>query len=227
MNYFYLFVIAGLLLLIASGGFYRIKEPSSILKEKKSFIEIIKSIPFEIKKNKNLKIYIILLNVSGLYFSTLPFLIIYAKNNFGLTKMHIGNFLLLRIVGVVVTSYILMKLSKSYKFILRLSLLIGGLIPITAIFLSSRENIYLFIFIFAGVSIAALKIAKSGILLEISNNDNRALYTGITGATNLTVMIFPIISGYLIKVLSFEAIFIFISFVVLSSIFWVGKLKFD
>lgn len=225
MNYFYLFVIAGVLLLIASGGFLKISEPIIKPKYKRSFLEIIKSIPAEIKKNKNLKYYIILLNVSSLYFSTLPFLIMYAKTNFGLTKEHIGNFLVLRIIGVIITSFFLIKISKSYKFILKFSFIIGGTIPIIAILLSNNEMLYQSIFIIAGISIAALKIAKGGILLEISNNENRALYTGITGASNLTVMIFPIVSGILIKVLDFKFIFITVSALVFLSIFFIDKLE--
>jgi len=225
MNYFYLFIIAGVLLLIASGGFLKIKEPLIEPKYKKSLFEIIKSIPAEIKKNKNLKYYIILLNISSLYFSTLPFLIIYAKQNFGLSKENIGNFLILRITGVIITSFLLIKISKSYKFIMKLSFIIGGIIPVFAVLLSNNELLYQSIFIIAGISIAALKIAKGGILLEISNNENRALYTGITGATNLTIMIFPIISGILIKVLSFEVIFFTVSLLVLSSIFIINKFE--
>ena len=223
-NYFYLFVIAGILLLTASSGFLKIKEPSIKPKNKKNFFDTIKSIPDEIKKNKNLKYYILLINVSSLYFSILPFLIMYAKENFGLTKEHIGNFLILRIIGVVITSYFLIKISKSYKFILKLSFSIGAAIPLIAILLSNNETLYQIIFIIAGISIAALKIAKSGILLEISNNENRALYTGITGALNLTILIFPIISGILIKTLGFKTIFVFASFLVGISVILINKL---
>jgi hypothetical protein len=148
----------------------------------------------------------------------------YAKENFGLTRENIGNFLILRIIGVIITSFLLIKISKSYKFILKLSFIIGGSIPIIALILSNSSLLYQSIFIIAGISIAALKISKSGILLEISDNENRALYTGITGATNLIAMIFPIISGILIKTISFKFIFITVSLLVFSSIFIINKL---
>jgi len=56
-NYSILFLIAGLLLGIASLGFWRIHEIKSIIKKKRGFWEFFSKIPSEIKKNVNLKYY--------------------------------------------------------------------------------------------------------------------------------------------------------------------------
>ena len=41
------------------------------------------------------------------------------------------------------------------------------------------------------------KIAVEGILLEITTESNRALYSGIFGAFNITISVFPLLIGIL------------------------------
>ncbi len=223
-NYALLFLLAGFLLFIASWGFMTLDEPVTELKEKKNILEIIKYIPKEIKKNKNLKYYLILINIMGFFMTTTPFLIKYAKNNFGLTGAQIGNYLILRVTGVVLIGFLLVKISKNYKFILKLAFIIAGIIPIAAILLKSHPELYQFIFIFIGMSVAMIKVVKQGVLLEISTNENRVIYTGITSSGNLVVAIFPIISGFLITAVGFEAIFISLSITLFLFFFLIDKL---
>lgn len=71
---------------------------------------------------------------------------------------------------------------------------------------------------------SAYKISKNGILLEISNSDNRATYTGISGAGDIVSMIFPLLAGALIAVLGFHVIFIIVSVIVLTGFFIARKL---
>lgn len=57
-----------------------------------------------------------------------------------------------------------------------------------------------------------------GALLEISNENDRALYYGIFGTLNLSLELMPLLSGKLIGFIGFEMIFIiypFITFIVL------------
>ena len=49
--------------------------------------------------------------------------------------------------------------------------------------------VYQWIFFIAGFSISAYAISVQGILLEITNNDNRAIYAGISGTLSLTTAI--------------------------------------
>ncbi|MDA3814003.1 MAG: MFS transporter, partial [Candidatus Cloacimonetes bacterium] len=88
-------------------------------------------------------------------------------------------------------------------------------------------NIFLYqlIFVLAGVFVASYKIAIEGILLEISNNENRATYTGIAGAGNLLPTIFPLVSGLFITFFGYVPTFILLSIFIGLSIYFITKLK--
>jgi len=61
-------------------------------------------------------------------------------------------------------------------------------------------------------------------LLEVSDNQNRALYTGIAGAGNILPALFPISAGWIIKAYGFNTFFIIFMAVVTSSLFFIYKL---
>jgi hypothetical protein len=91
-NYSLLFLVAAFLLLTASLGFWQLKEVRSKIKINKGILSFFKQIPSEIRQNSNLKYYLLLINTFGLALSLLPFLILFAKENFDLTGKMIGNF---------------------------------------------------------------------------------------------------------------------------------------
>ena len=226
-NYSILLLIAGILLFIASLGFWKIKEISIEIKKKQSFLEFFKMIPQEISQNSNLKNYLFIINFLGLGFSLIPFMILYAKQNFELSATLIGNILLFKIVGMLITSLILYKRSKQfeYKKLLFFSLAFGMSLPILSLIFSNNYLMYQLIFVLSGVFITAFGIARNGILIEISSNENRAIYTGISGAGSILPTIFPLIAGILISVWGYYATFIVVSIIVSFSFVFIRKIN--
>ncbi len=210
VNYSVLFLIAGLLLFIATAGFWKIREPESKVEKKNSLWQFFTMIPSEIRKNKNLKYYLLIINSLGLGLSLLPFLILFAKENFGLSYQLIGNFLLYRTLGMLTAGLILFKFSDKflYKTLLKFCLILGSSIPLVSLIFSDHIVLYQFIFIFSGVFVATYKVAINGVLLEISNNENRAVYAGISGAGNILTTLFPLFAGILISAFGFHFVFI-------------------
>jgi MFS family permease len=228
-NYSILFVMAALLLSIASGGFWMIKEMPSNKKPGKTLAEFFRLIPGEVKNNSNLKYYLVLINILGLGLSILPFFLLLAKDTFGLSDASVGNFLVFRISGMLIISLLIYRFSRQngYKGILIAGLSIGVVLPPLAIFLSNYQFIYQFLFILSGAYFSIYRIAVSGILVEISNDDNRALYTGIAGAGNILPAVFPLVAGSLIAFFGYTAVFLFVSVALVSVIPFVRKLQCD
>jgi len=228
INYSILFLCAGILLLIASLGFWKIREVKSLVKSQKGFLEFFTMIPSEIRKNPNLKYYLLIINSLGLGLSLLPFLILFAKENFGLSYGLIGNFLLFRTIGMLSAGLFLFKYSNRflYKNLLKFSLLLGASLPVLSLILNHIVSVYQLIFILSGVFVAIYKVAISGVLLEISTNENRALYAGISGAGNILTTLFPLFAGVIIAILGYHAVFITVSLIVLMSYIFVTKLHF-
>jgi len=229
VNYSILFLFAGLLLLTASIGFWRIQEFKSVVKAEKGFIEFFTLIPSEIRKNRNLKYYLLIINSLGLGLSLLPFLILFAKVNFGLSYKLIGNFLLFRTIGMLATGLFLFKYSKMFKYktLLKVSLTLAGLLPVISLALSQTPFMYQFIFILSGIFFAVYKIAMNGVLLEISTNENRSVYAGISGAGNILTTLFPLFAGVLISIYGYHIVFITITIIISFSYVFVTKLQFN
>jgi len=84
---------------------------------------------------------------------------------------------------------------------------------------------YQWIFFLAGFAISAGKISYQGILLEITNNDNRAIFTGIIGTFSLTTALFPLMAGALIKYFGFKVVFKMISPLIITAIFFLWRIR--
>ena len=228
VNYTMLFFIAALLLFIADFGFLMIKEDTGYTGYYSGMIDIIRSIPRVIKNESNLINFIILVNLISLGITIIPFYLVFSKSIFGLTNNQIGNFLFLLFLGMIISTFFwgLVANRFRYKGVSFGGILIGGLLPITALIVSRfGMGVYQWIFFLAGFSISAAKISYQGILLEITNNDNRAIFTGIVGTLSLTTAIFPLMAGVLIKHFGFNIVFTMISPMIITAIFFLRRIK--
>ena len=225
-NYGYMFFIAFGALLIASLGFWNIKEvtPSRMaVKNPKHFFHLIKT---ELKQNEKLKYFLGFINTMGISISLLPFVILYAKEFYHTQSADTGLFLLFKIIGSVATGFILFFLAGRYKYryLLYGSAALAFALPLF-ILLSSEMPSFSIIFFIGGIIFTAYSISMNGVLLEVSGTENRTLYTGITGAGNILPALFPLLGGWIIKQFGFQPFFILFMAVILSSLFFIYKIN--
>jgi len=126
----------------------------------------------------------------------------------------------------LLVSTIFYKLSSKigYKLLLIIAIIIGSTIPIFALTLSNNQYFYQYIFILSGIFVSIFKISNNGILLEISTNENRTMYAGISGAGKIFSTIFPLIAGVLIFYIGYNFVFIIVTVIILLSYFFVKRL---
>jgi len=225
-NYALLFFLAAALLLTASLGFWRLREVPTRGRPRHGLWEFFALLPAAVRSDRNLKIYLLLLNSLGVGLSMLPFIIYLAKESFGLSGTLIGNFLLFKTLGMLSAGFVLLRLSKrfQYRALLQVSLVLAAAIPLAALLLRHFPLGYSSIFIFSGIFMATYKTAMEGLLLEISNDDNRATYAGISGAGNVLTTIFPLTAGFLIEAVGTTPVFLGVSLLVLASAFFIVKI---
>ena len=225
-NYSILFLMAGLFLFVGSGGFWVIKEKVSTVSETLSLKKKFALFGKHFAKDRRLRNYLYAVNTTSLGIAIIPFLIALAKKNFGLTGIDVGNYLLLQVIGTILATILFKYMSKGdgYRGILTINILSGALLPIIALLLQDNPIMYLLLFPLSGLVLASKEIAIPGILLEISNDENRAIYTGISGAGSIATLIFPIAAGILISLIGFAPVFIAASLLILSSFFFTAKI---
>jgi len=229
-NYELLFSAAAVALFIAALGFIAIREKQVVNRfESSSLAEILRFIPSYLKEDANLRNFIILNNLTGFATTLVPFYVVLARDTYSLELSDVGNFLLVQISGMVLSNFIWSRVVRKHAFkgVLQLWIIIGTSLPLLALIISATapEGFFLIVFFLSGSAMSAQKIAKEGILIEISENDNRALYSGINGAFNLTIAMFPLISGFVIAWLGYVPVFVFGSAAMLTAMIFVRRLE--
>jgi len=226
-NYSLLFLVAGILLFIGTFGFWAVKEPETESENDFTLVRALKAIKLAIMSDQNLRCYLLLINTSGLGLAVFPFFIALARQRFGLTSEVIGNYLLLQIVGMIGANLAMNLIARGerYKGILYSFILIGGLLPLAALFLSDYQSIYMVVFLFSGIALSSYRISVPGILIEISDDKNRIIYAGLSGAGSVTTVIFPLLAGYFIEIFGYGKVFAVSTVIILSGFYFAFKLK--
>lgn len=225
VNYAFMFFIGGGLLLIASGGFWSLKEviPSKLkISGLISFFQVLKS---ELKQNKKLKYFLGFINTQGIAISFLPFVVLYAKQTFQTQSNDTGTFLIFKIIGVVLVSLLVLLGAKKLKYNLLLfsNVLLSLLLAAVVFFIHEAASIK-YIFIIGGVVYSLYTMTMSGLLLEVSGTENRALYTGFAGAGNILPAIFPLIGGSIINQFGYTSFFVLFMLIIATAAFFILKI---
>ncbi len=226
VNYSYMFYIGGTLLLIASLGFWSIKEVSpSVLRIKgiTHFVDVMKQ---EIKENKKLVYFLGFINTQGVAMSFMPFVVLYAKDVFGAGSSDTGNFLIFKVIGVVSVSIMILLIAgkTKYKLLLYLNVLLSLTVVLSTYFIKDVHLIK-YIFIIGGIVYSIYSITMNGVMLEISGHENRALYAGFAGAGNIMPTLFPLFGGLLIGLFGFKVFFLLFVIMILSSLWFIKKMN--
>jgi len=101
--------------------------------------------------------------------------------------------------------------------------IIAILIPLSILILPG-SIFFPYIFLAGGIVFAIHTISTEGILLEVTNNENRALYTGLSGAGNILPVVFPLLSGWIITEFGFRLFFILFMLIIFLSFYFIYKL---
>lgn len=222
LNYSWMFGLAALLLLVAALGFAAIEEPARPPESAThSFFGVLRAIPGRLRDNPVLLRYILLVNLTGFGLTLMPFYIAYASRHYGLSGEQVGNCLIVQFVGMILSNLLWARRLKAGGFVgvVRGCILCGSLLPLLVLILSGLPlGVFLLAFLLMGVTVSARKIAFDALLIEITNDGNRALYKGIVGTTSLTTAVFPLLAGGIIQLVGYAPVFLIVALLVGSAL---------
>ena len=222
INFAYMFFIGGALLLVASAGFWKLKEQVPSVLKISGFREFVTVLKSELRQNKQLPYFLGFVNTQGIAISILPFVVLYAKEIFNTSSRETGSFLLFKVIGVVLVSLLIFLLAKNvkYKWLLYSNVLLSILLSVIVLNIGNAGTLK-YLFVLGGIIYSLYSITMNGLLLEVSGAENRALYVGFAGAGNLLPTLFPLAGGLIISHLGFQTFFgLFMFFVSLSFFFF-------
>ena len=225
-NYAWLFIIAAIGLAIASLGFWKIQEipgPKLSIHGIRAYFKIIYH---EIKSNNRLSGYLLLVNSLGVSMSLMPFLILYGKEMFSITSADVGAYLMLKVIAGVITGSMMYYYAKKIKYtpILYTITTLSLLIPLSLLIFTNSMFLGMYFFL-GGVIFTLYKISIEGILLEVSDHENRTVYIGVIGAGSVLPVLFPIFGGWLIPRFGFNIFFLLFAFIILFSVIFIRRLN--
>jgi MFS family permease len=225
VNYAYMFLSGGFFLLLASIGFWSLKEELASklnIKNTRVFFSVMRK---EIKENKRLPHFLGFINSQGIAVSFLPFVVLYGKDFLDAGSADTGDFLFYKVIGMVLVSLLIAVGAKRlrYNFMLYGNVLLSVLMAIMTLISEDVASLY-YVFLIGGVVFSLYNITMNGLLLEVSGKENRVLYAGISGAGNILPVLFPLMGGWLIEHLgfsSFVGLFVFFS---LMSVYFIFRI---
>ncbi len=226
INYAFMFFIGATLLLMATAGFWGIKEVVSSkmkISGMKSFFKVLQT---ELKQNKKLGYFLGYINTQGIAISFLPFIILYAKENFNTNSADVGTFLIYKIIGIIFVSILVLLGATKIKYNLLLySNVLLSLFLVSLVFIIKDKTSIKYIFVLGGIVFSLFTISMNGLLLEVSGNENRAIYAGFTGAGNILPAIFPLAGGAIINWLGYQAFFVLFMLIIAMTLFFIFKIN--
>lgn len=225
VNFSYMFFIGASLLLIASGGFWKVREQEPSALKINGFNDFMKRLKSELSENPKLAYLLGFINTQGIIISFLPFVMFYAKETLNTQSSDTGNFLLFKVVGVVSVSLLVFFVAKKIKYnlLLYFNVSLSLVLIFTTLFISD-SHLLKYLFVMGGVVFSLYSITMNGLLLEVSGNENRALYAGFAGAGNILPALFPLAGGWIIGHWGFTVFFLLFLLIVSSSIFFIRKI---
>lgn len=221
-NYATLFMIAGGALAIATLGFFKIKEVGTDIIKIDGIKTFLQTLIKEINSNAKLKDYLLVVNTLGISLSLLPFLMLYGKQHYAIDNSDVGQYLIFKVSAGVIAGLVIYYFTKRirYKNMLYSVPIMALSIPIVLLSIGNQSILVAYFFV-GGLIYTFYKVAVEGILLELSTNENRAIYDGISGVGNIIPILFPILGGWLISIYGFTIFFGVFLLIVFSSFYFI------
>jgi len=214
-GYVLLFAMAAAFLFVATGGFWALDEPplpEDAVRPTGGVMAAIRQAPSMFRADPNLRSLIVVANLVALGFTSIPLVTALAHRSYELDSATVGTFVLIQIGGMLAANVVWNRLVRrgGFRLVLQVELvLIAALFPL-ALLVAAVAPLwtYALLYLVTGAVISAQKIAIEGALVQISPDGKRALYAGVFGAANLGAAFMPLLTGVLVGVLGFPAVFL-------------------
>ena len=208
-NYALLFGGAAAALLIASLGFWLIREPvdASSGEGVLGWSAYGKQLWAAARR---IKVYVIVQMLTGFSLMALPFYVVYARQVLGAPPEAVGWFTLLQVLGGVAAALVWARIVDRYGSwrMLASCAVISALTPLLAIALGRLGWAGMLPVLFVtGATVNGRDVGFSSALLELAPGDQRPTYSALNAGLMLPAAFLPLAAGALLQRWSYPAIF--------------------
>jgi MFS family permease len=219
-GYVLLFAMASGFLLVASGGFWTLREPRRTVDPAAAppptgwagTVAALRRAPAILRGDANLRTLIVVMNLLAVGFTTIPLITALAYRTYTLSATSVGTFVLIQIIGMLLATPLWARVIHRGGYQLVLRVVLAGIAMVfpgaLVLSLTAPVTAYSVLYLVTGMIVSGQKIVVDGIVVQISPDDQRSLYAGLFGAANLAAAILPMLTGVLVGVLGYPVVFL-------------------
>lgn len=234
-NYAILFGLGTIFMAITCASFAMVKEPlQPVTNDKKKFREHIRHGLSLVRKDQNYKHYILFRVSSAFGSMCMPFYVPFALDRLKMPHASIGLFTAVGAISAVASNILWSYVGErhgSHRLIVYASLFpcVSPLIALSSIFMpiALQPKYYLLVFLTNQVFTSGINIANITYTLDIAPSESRPTYIGFINTFIFPLSFVPILAGFLLKLTSYELIFVLSVVISILSVYIASKLTND
>ena len=211
-SFSYLFLVSGIIMAIGFLIFWNFKEvpKKNTLKREQNFGMFLKNAIKLFNSDKTLKIQVFSRLLSYSLFLILPFVILKAKSDFGVSGKAVGLIISVQMAGAVISNFFWGRLSGRNRN--KCIVLISFVLAISAValtFIADEFWYFYIVYFLTGAAIDGFRLAFSNLILIISPEDKRPMYVAVQNNLSSIGLFFPILGGIIYKSFDYTILSIF------------------
>lgn len=227
MSFGYLFIVSALIMLLGIISFATIQEPikSEVSTKEKHFKEFLANTKRLLLDSKALQYQIATYLLSYSYLLALPFIILDAKEQIGLSGATLGLFVSLQMTGAMLSNIAWGILTSRHanKAIVIISFILSMLTMLLA-FIGGSVWIYGMLFFLIGGAIDGFKLAFGNLIIMIAPQDKRPIYLALQSNLTSIGLFFALPGSAILMLFSYKLLYL-ITFIVLAWGLYLAKHK--
>ncbi len=228
LSYGILFILSSILMGLGYAAFGAVDEPikEKVSKKERSFLLFLQNAFKILKEDKRLQNQVITFLFAYSYLFALPFIILDAKQSITLDGKSIGMLITAQMIGAMFSNIVWGKLSsKGLNRLISNITILMFIFAISLAFIGGSLYLYMLIFFIIGAAMDGNRIASGNLILIISPEEKRPIYTALQMNIVSIGIFFSIVGGIILSISSFTFLYSF-TIVMLCGAF-IGSLKLE
>jgi len=227
-NYFVLFSMTFVFLVLAVACFLFVVEPEGPVKAERertmgAYLSQVRRVISEDRTFRSFLYVMILANTMSL---SLPFYVVYARDVLKAPESWVGVFLAIDMLFTLLANLAWGHIgdAKGYRIVIRACAFLSMMAPVVAL-LSPSYAVFALVFVLRGSGSTGLGLARNNYVLEIAPIVRRPTYVGVLNTSLALVMLLPVAGGVVIDISSYSVLFAITAALVFVSLLASSKLK--
>ncbi len=215
-NYAVVLGVGGVGLVVASLGFWFIREAPGARRDDRSetLRAFLGRVPDIVRQDRRFFRFILSSNMASFSLMLLPFYMIFAKDVLHAGPEWVGRYLLLQVGGAIVSNFVWGYLSgrEGSATVVRTCIVLGGAIPLLALALRPLgPAAFGVVFVMIGFVMSGRSVGFDPYLLDLAPEEQRTVYVGINGTLNVSRVVLPVLGGAVMDLFGFTTAFVLTS----------------